>query len=272
MRYRPVTVRQLVYSDMAAQHTCAKIISVKEISEQVKLFTLLSPDIATVARPGQFIHVKVPGVILRRPLSIHDVDGDKLKLLFRVRGKGTSLLAKFKKGDELDILGPLGNGFTIDKAKIKNSVNVLVAGGIGVAPLMFLARVLAKMSKTAPLVLIGARHKQDILAVADFKKLGCKVMVATDDGSQGIKGNTIDLLRSVIDDKNKFNLFACGPEVMFKALHSAISGKHNVYGQVSFEQFMGCGVGTCCGCTVHTKHGYKKACKDGPVFDINDAF
>jgi dihydroorotate dehydrogenase electron transfer subunit len=250
----------------------ALVDSITKISSDVFLFTLIASQLARAAQPGQFIHVKIPGVILRRPLSIHDIVGSKLYLLFRARGKGTQILANFKKGQTLDILGPLGSGFQLDRVSEKHAVNILIGGGIGVAPLLFLARCICKASKLKPVVLLGAKHAQDIFAARAFKKLGCRVFISTDDGSAGIKGNVVHLLNSVLKTDININIFACGPQVMFRAIHEVICGMANVRAQVSFEQFMGCGTGICCGCTVAVKDGYKKACKDGPVFDINDAF
>lgn len=257
---------------MPPKNKIARISDIKKIADGVYRFSLIEPAIAACACPGNFIHVKVPGVVLRRPLSIHNVKGKELAVLFRVRGDGTAFLSQFQKGDALDILGPLGNGFKLGTSRFTSAKNILVGGGLGVAPLLFLAFEIRRRVNNPPLVLLGARHRNDIFTVGDFKKLGCKVLIATDDGSAGIKGNAVDLLRASINDCDKINIFACGPEPMFKAIHAAIVGKNNIICQVSFEQFMGCGVGICCGCALETRHGYKKVCKDGPVFDINEVF
>ena len=257
---------------MSAKNIFAQVVSVKKITNEVFLIALSSPHLLKNVSCGQFLHIKIPGAILRRPLSVHDVRENKIFILFRVRGKGTAALSGFKAADKLDVIGPLGKGFRLDKCELKEGKNILIAGGIGVAPLLFLARQIVKISKKAPILLVGAKYKNDILAASSFKQLGCKVFIATDDGSLGIKGSVIDLLRKVLLSQEKVNIFACGPQVMFKALSNEIKNRNNIKGQVSFEQFMGCGIGTCCGCTVETKHGYKKACKDGPVFDINEVF
>lgn len=253
---------------MAAGKVITKIKQLKKIAAGVYLLSFDSPALAKKARPGQFLHLKIPGTVLRRPFSIHKVAGKTLHILFRVRGKGTALLAKYQPGDELDIIGPLGNGFrTRPRTK-----NILVAGGIGVAPLLFLAQAL----KGKNTVLLGAKNKKEVLCASDFKKLGFKIKVATDNGSQGLKGTVADLLKKFLVRKHAsdqaLNLYACGPEAMFKAVHKIVKDLPRINCQVSFEQFMGCGLGICCGCTIETKQGYKKVCKDGPVFDLAEVF
>jgi len=142
----------------------------------------------------------------------------------------------------------------------------LVAGGMGAAPLVFLAQ---KMKTTNPLVLIGARTNKDILCVNDFKGSGCKVKLATDDGSNGFKGKVTDLLRAVLKEQKSSQIFSCGPHPMLKAVRE-LAVKNKIKAQLSLEEHMACGIGACLGCVVLTKTGYKRVCKDGPVFISED--
>jgi dihydroorotate dehydrogenase electron transfer subunit len=251
---------------------------VKKMSSYVYRLVFNSNYLAKAALPGNFIHVKVKGVILRRPFSIHKVEDNSVFLLFKVKGRGTRALCNYKKGESLDVIGPLGKGFKVSSQKSKLSCqNILIAGGIGVAPLMFLAQKISKKNEgkfhTRNLILLGGKNKNDIICQKSFTELGFKPLVATEDGSRGRKGNVIDLLRDILPrtkSQEPRAVYACGPEAMFRALNKAVKKYPNISCQVSFEQFMGCGIGTCCACTIETKNGYKKVCKDGPVFDIND--
>ncbi|MBN3041119.1 MAG: dihydroorotate dehydrogenase electron transfer subunit [Candidatus Omnitrophica bacterium] len=249
-------------------------VRINNVSNQGKdtyLLDIESPYLAKNSSPGNFIHIKIKPVILRRPFSIHRVEGNSIFVLFKKKGRGTSELASIKKGEVLDVIGPLGRGFNLSLER-KPSVhkNIILAGGIGVAPLVFLAE---KLGKQQTIVLLGAKDKKGILCEKDFKKLGCKVHIATEDGSKGFKGTVLDLLKSILRDTKyemRTTIYACGPKPMLYAVHKAIKKYQNTSCQVSFEQFMGCGLGFCCGCVIKTKTGYKKVCKDGPVFDVRD--
>jgi dihydroorotate dehydrogenase electron transfer subunit len=249
---------------MSAKQLQVKTTSIKKVKPGFFLMSLRSRYLAQKARPGQFLHIKVCSTILRRPLSVHGVSGDNVFILFKVKGRGTTILSNYKKGDVLDIIGPLGNGFKISNNK--NTSHILVAGGIGVAPLLFLA----KRLKGKKEVLLGANNKESLLCESDFRKLKCKVLIATDDGSRGMRGTAISLLPKAINKNKNIHIYACGPEPMFHGINKLIKKKKDIKCQVSFEQFMGCGTGICCGCTIDTKYGYKKVCKDGPVFDMKD--
>ena len=249
---------------MSAKQLQVKIADIKKVKPGFFLMSLRSRYLAHKARPGQFLHVKVRSTILRRPLSVHGVSGDNVFILFKVKGRGTARLSNYKKADILDVIGPLGNGFKISARG--NASHILVAGGIGVAPLLFLA----KRLKGKRTVLLGANNKENLLCERDFRKLKCKVLVATDNGSKGIKGTAVSLLPKAIDKNKNIHIYACGPEPMFQGINKLLRNKKDIKCQVSFEQFMGCGTGICCGCTIDTKYGYKKVCKDGPVFDMKD--
>lgn len=226
-------------------------------------------QIAVQAAPGQFINIKVSEAIeplLRRPVSIHSVHKDKLGILYEVLGPGTEILSQRKPGELLDVIGPLGNGFSLRTTNDKRQTTILVAGGMGVAPLLFLAETI-KGCKF--LVLIGARNKSQVFCEKEFKKLGCGVKIATDDGSYGFKGKVTDLLSSILRTAHGIRhtaLYACGPRPMLKEV-SRLSREYKISAQISLEEHMACGIGACLGCVVNTNNGYQRVCKDGPVFD-----
>ena len=256
---------------MEASQIKARVLFNKEFKINYWHLEFESGILAKNSRPGQFVEIKVnDGVdpLLRRPISIHSVSGAKVKVIYEVIGKGTKILSGRNPGDFLDILGPLGNGFeygAIANKSAKRNI-VLVAGGMGVAPLVFLAE---KIKLDRPLVLIGARSKEQILCTREFKELGCEVIIATDDGSLGFKGRVTELLSELLVKNQQIskaeNIYACGPQPMLKAV-AQISCKNNIASQLSRERHMACGFGACLGCVVSTKDGYKRVCKDGPVF------
>jgi dihydroorotate dehydrogenase electron transfer subunit len=262
-----------------ARHLKIRIESLQALHPQIYLLKFKSPLLARAAQAGQFLHVKVDSekTILRRPLSIHAIEGSALFILFKVRGRGTRILSQYKKGDTLDVIGPLGNGFALPAQTQSPLKQILVAGGIGVAPLLFLAEKLRKSQtqnhKSQNLVLVGAKNKKEVFAEKEFKKLGFKVLIATDDGSRGFKGAVTELLKKellTLGPQLSASIYACGPKEMFLTIKRIIEPYPGIECQVSFEQFMGCGLGICCGCVIETAHGYKKVCKDGPVFDIKE--
>ena len=246
-----------------------KVAANTRIGEDYFKLILRSKAIAASALPGQFIQIRVSAgddPLLRRPVSIHRVNADTLEVLCEIVGKGTQLLSAVKEGGRLDIIGPLGNGFDYGGARApERKVPVLVAGGMGVAPLVFLAQ---KLRKHKPLALIGARTNKQILCAGELKKLGCKVMTATDDGSLGFKGRVTQLLENILGAGARAlaQIYACGPRPMLKEI-SRLSAAYNIPAQISLEEHMSCGIGACLGCVVDTKAGYKRVCKDGPVFE-----
>ena len=196
-----------------------------------------------------------------------------IEILYEVVGKGTEILSTKKTGDFIDVLGPLGNGFTLPPFTIHHSpFTILIAGGIGVAPLVFLAEELAK-KKIKTIVLIGAKTKKLILCEKIFKELATKVNIATDDGSRGYKGFVSELFEEVLRDTrydSRFTIYACGPHPMLQCI-AKISKEQKIECQVSLEEKMACGIGACLGCIVKVKGKarHKLACKDGPVFDAS---
>lgn len=250
----------------------AKIASARKIIGKYFLINLQAPEIAKIATPGQFIEIRVSDdyePLLRKPFSIHRVIGDEIEFLYEVVGRGTQLLSEKKAGDSLDIIAPLGNGF----ATVCVNSSVLVGGGMGAAPLLFLAEeIKIQYPATKILVLIGAKTKKQILCKNDFKKLGCDVRISTDDGSQGYKGKVTDLLKDLLRSKSqepRAAIYACGPEPMLQDI-SRLSKTYHIPAQLSLEAYMACGFGACLGCAVNTVGGYKLACKDGPIFEADE--
>ena len=231
-----------------------------------------SPLIAASIRPGQFLHIRPrpsSELLLRRPFSAHQVTGDETHILYKVVGKGTRLLSEMPAGALLDVIGPLGNGFSLSRA----GTDLLVAGGMGVAPLLALAEELARKKDSSTLRLLsGAKTQECLLCVDDFKALNIKTLLATDDGSAGEKALVTEMLERVVRDKSlqaPIHIFACGPRDMLKAC-AGIAARYDIQCQVSLEEMMACGVGACRGCAIMTKGGYKMVCKDGPVFDARE--
>lgn len=246
-----------------------KIIENKEIAQGFYRMRLGSAYLAKNSKPGQFVEVKCSegnGILLRRPLSVHRVSNGGIEILYEVVGRATKSLSVRKKGDMLDVIGPLGNGFFVQRTA------VLVAGGIGVAPLVALAEELVHSKRRKLYVLIGACRKGHLLCVNDFKKLGAKVVIYTEDGSLGKKGLITQGLISLLSTINykPSTIYACGPHPMLKAV-SHIADSLGIPCQVSMEEHMACGVGVCLGCPVKVKSGgYKMVCKDGPVFNAEE--
>ena len=204
---------------------------------------------------GQFVNIKLDGFYLRRPISVCCVEGDKLTIIYKVVGGGTEAMAQMGVGTELLVLTGLGNGYDTSKSGDKP---LLVGGGAGVPPMYQLCRDLVAQGKSVS-VIIGFNSKDEVFYENEFKELGAMVIVATADGSYGIKGFVTDGFDLV--DYTYF--YTCGPEPMLKAVYN----KSKTSGQFSFEERMGCGFGACMGCSCKTKYGNKRICKDGPVLE-----
>ncbi len=235
--------------------------------------TVRAPQIARAARPGQFAMIQVadaPQSLLRRPLGVHGVRGECVDFLYQVRGPGTTMLSRRRPGETVDLLGPLGTGF--DLARARAAAPVIVAGGMGVAPLFFLAERLAKELRRAPVVLIGARNAAGLLCVRGFQQLGCAVHLSTDDGSRGARGyvsSAFSRLRATALKGKPLAVYACGPRPMLASLCGVLGGQRSC-AEVSLEEHMACGIGACCGCAVRTTGGMRRVCVDGPVFRGNE--
>ena len=214
---------------------------------------VLSGDTSAITAPGQFVNIQLDGLFLRRPISVCDYDEESLTIVYKVVGKGTAAMSNMVAGQKLDILTGLGNGYDLTLA---GGRPVLLGGGVGVPPLYNLAKKLLAMGREVT-VILGFNTKSEIFYEEEFKALGCTVIVATADGSYGVKGFATTPLENL--DYSYF--YTCGPEPMLKAVYKAT----NTSGQMSFEERMGCGFGACMGCSCKTLTGYKRICKDGPV-------
>jgi dihydroorotate dehydrogenase electron transfer subunit len=248
-----------------------KIVENKRIAQGFYRMRLASAYLAKNSKPGQFVEIKCSSggeVLLRRPLGVHIIWNGGIDVLYEVIGKGTNSLSAMKKGGLLDVIGPIGRGFEISETK---KPVLIVAGGMGVAPLLCLAEKMAR-KKIKPYVMIGAKTAPHILCEKEFKKLGCFVMIATEDGSKGHKGYVTDMMRHllIVLRCRSSGIYACGPRPMLKAVEH-IADSSGIPCQVSMEEHMACGVGACLGCPVKVKSGgYKMVCKDGPVFDAKE--
>lgn len=243
----------------AMKQLLAPVISNKLVMPDTYLLTVDAPEIASQARPGQFCTIHCgEGYFVRRPISVHSISNG-MSFLVKVVGRGTACLSQSQPGDRLDIIGPLGNGFTILPEARKA---LLVAGGMGVAPLVFLSRI-AVLRGLQITLLIGVRTKEQVYPL-NLLPEGIDLLVATEDGSSGKKGLVTDFLPEITAKADQ--VFACGPVAMYKAMHRLKIDKPV---QVSLEAWMGCGMGACYACTTLTMEGPKQVCRDGPVFDIN---
>ena len=230
-----------------------KIDENKKIAKNTYEMVLLGD--CTDIKCGQFVNIKLDGFYLRRPISVCNVEGNELTLIYKVVGKGTEAMAKMGKDVSLLILTGLGNGYNTEKSGDKP---LLVGGGAGVPPMYLLCRQLIGQGKQVS-VILGFNTKDEVFYEKEFKDLGANVIIATADGSYGTKGFVTNCFSMV--DYTYF--YTCGPEPMLKAIYDA----SNTSGQFSFEERMGCGFGACMGCSCKTKYGNKRICKDGPVLE-----
>ncbi len=261
------------------------LLSNVEVSPSYFRMRMTAPPAIVDSQPGQFVMLRVnPAIdpLLRRPFGIFDLGTFEteftdcgrqsyLEILYKVVGKGTSMLASLNKGDHLDVLGPLGKGFIPGDPTVEK---LLVGGGVGLAPLYYLARELVKGSKVN--LFAGGRNKEDVLCITEFERLGVETYVATDDGTLGARGLVTDVFEQQLAKARPGSMiFACGPFPMLKAVAS-LAERYGALCQVSLEAYMACGVGACLGCVVKGKNhsdetpDYRCVCKDGPVFDSRD--
>ena len=242
------------------------VISQDCIAKDIYSLWLKTDKIAAQARPGQFVSVYCNdgGHLLPRPISLCEINQEKgtLRLVYRVVGKGTEMFAALKAGDSVEVLGPLGNGFPMEEAEGKRVF--LIGGGIGVPPMLETA----KQLKGEPVLVMG--YRDELFLTDEMKKAG-ELVIATEDGSAGTKGNVLDAIRE--NDLKADMIFACGPKPMLRAL-KAYGLENNIPCYVSMEERMACGVGACLGCVCqstevddHSQVKNKRVCKDGPVFD-----
>ena len=228
----------------------------KPLTEKVSRL-VLQGDVSAVERPGQFVQLRLDGLYLRRPFSVCDRTEDSFTVLFETVGRGTERLRDIEPGAKLDVLTGLGNGFDLHAC---GDAPLLIGGGTGVSPLYWLARELLKQGKR-PTALLGFNTAEEVFYEDEFRALGMKTIVTTVDGSRGVKGFVTDAMK-----REHSGFFTCGPELMMKVVCAAASKP----GQLSFDKRMGCGFGACMGCTVKTKNGLKRICKDGPVLSSEE--
>ena len=245
-----------------------RVSAISKLHERYVLIRLTSDEQLPEMAPGQFVEVKVEGsasTFLRRPISINFVDREhnELWLLVAIVGAGTHKLAALKAGDVLNIVGPLGNGFSGPGTGTACSQVLLVGGGVGVAPLLYQGAVL-KAAGIEPVFLLGARTKADLLMLDEFRKIG-EVQVTTEDGSEGERGF---VTQHTLLQKRHFDLIqSCGPTPMMKAV-AKYAYQQGIECEVSLENMMACGLGACLCCVEKTTDGNLCVCKDGPVFNI----
>ena len=221
---------------------------------------VLEGDTSAITNCGQFVDLRLPEKYLRRPISVCDYDAETLTLIYKVVGSGTEIMASLPAGTKLDVLTGLGNGYD---TTLSGDRPVLVGGGVGVPPMFNLCKKLMAEGKR-PQVVLGFNTGAEIFLAEDFKALGAEVYIATADGSVGTKGFVTDVIKNL----NYTYFYSCGPMPMFRAMEQVMATS----GQYSFEERMGCGFGACMGCTIQTKSGYKRVCKDGPVFEREEVF
>lgn len=233
------------------------VVSNEKIAENVYEMKLRG-DFSAITAAGQFVNLTVEGCYLRRPISVCDVEGDVLTLVFKVVGKGTEIMSRMSAGKIVDVLIGLGNGYDLEKS---GNRPLLVGGGVGVPPLYKLAKELLSRG-VKPVVVLGFNRASEVFYKDKFEEIGAETYVATADGRVGTKGFVTD----VIKDLEYTYFYACGPMPMFKAMESMIKTD----GEYSFEERMGCGFGACMGCSMMTKNGAKRVCKEGPVFERSE--
>jgi dihydroorotate dehydrogenase electron transfer subunit len=253
-----------------------ELIQVEGIARDVVRLTFHAPDIVAAASPGQFVMVQVaPGrdPLLRRPFSIHQTSSaGTLQILFKVVGRGTKLLAERRAGEQLALLGPLGKGFNLGDP----GMACLIGGGIGIAPLLFLASRFLRLTasdeknKETLKVILGARNREELFPLlVEFQRLGIEAEVVTDDGTLGHHGLVTDVLKK-INLSFGHTVYCCGPRPMMAAIYHQCQ-QQKISCQVSMETVMACGMGACLGCAVPLRAGgYGHVCSDGPVFEADE--
>lgn len=236
-----------------SEYKSVEILENKEVSDGIYLMKL---NASLKGAPGQFYMLNVGNLdpLLPRPISIYDVGENIISFLYQVVGKGTEIMAEKKPGDKIEILGPLGNGFTVEGEKV-----AVVGGGIGIAPLLYLCKKLKSENKYVE-VFLGYRTKPYL--TEEFKKIADKVSIATEDGSVGHKGYVTEIIGKDFD-----TLYSCGPNLMMKSFKSLNICDREYY---SLEARMACGIGACLGCSIKTVNGMKRVCHEGPIFSKNE--
>ncbi|WP_258358615.1 dihydroorotate dehydrogenase electron transfer subunit [Moorella sulfitireducens (nom. illeg.)] len=257
------------------QNMEAEVLAARQMGREVFLLKLQAPAVTAAAQPGQFVHIRCSETmdpLLRRPLSIHDV-GDKgeIVLLYQVKGRGTAWLAGREAGDKIDILGPIGRGFTLPAGKRV----ALVAGGLGIVPLLFLARRALEAGNEVDFF-YGAQDKERLYQLETLKAMKINLFVATDDGSAGFHGQVTRLWEHYLEERTYHRGYACGPRAEL-AEFARLAAKYSMAAEVSLEEKMACGLGACRGCATalldaRGKIYYENVCTGGPVFNAADVY
>jgi dihydroorotate dehydrogenase electron transfer subunit len=246
-----------------------KVVSNEKLCPQFWRLVFDAPDLAKEVKPGQFVHIRTNehGLepFFRRPFSVYR-SLKHVEVFYEAVGPGTQMLSTKKKGDSVDVLGPLGTPFVMPPDGIKQVV--MIAGGIGVAPMLVLSDILKK-KKSELVLLYGGRTRGHVYPMQEFKDNGVKVHIATDDGSIGFKGRVSGLFNKINLDPNVTFIYTCGPSPMMKAVQE-FAGKNNLKGQAACEEIMACALGACLGCSIPTTNGFKTVCYDGPAFHLNE--
>lgn len=238
------------------------------IARDTYSFTIACPEVAEVAAPGQFVHIRANGYTLRRPISICGIDKNKgtLRIVFEIRGEGTAEIAKLNAGDLIDMLAPLGHGFTVDESFGKV---VLIGGGIGTPPMLPLAKIYGEKA----VAISGFRSSAAAILQDDFKAAGAETVLCSDDGSAGIHGFVTQPFTELAEQGGIDAVYACGPMPMLKGI-AAICKDKGIYCEISLEERMACGIGACLGCACRTVRNdeeyFAHVCKDGPVFKAEE--
>lgn len=252
--------------EVAPQSVICKVIHNREIARGIFDMSFACPGMAELARPGQFVHIACgEGNLLRRPISIADILPGALRVIYEVKGEGTRYLSQLKEGDPVDVLGPLGRGFDLSRA---SGNAILIGGGIGVFPLLPVAKLLGKRAYVA----LGFRSASAAVLTEEFSAVSAGVHIATDDGSMGYHGFVTDMAE-MLSGVSPTILYACGPKPMLKNV-KLLAEKFGVPAEISMEERMGCGIGACLVCACKTRkngeEGFSHVCKDGPVFDASE--
>ncbi len=245
------------------------ILENKKVNDEYFKLIFSSPKLSKKVLPGQFVNIQIKdheGLLLRRPFSYYRISGNRIEILYEILGRGTGLLAQKRKGHKLKVLGPLGLPFS---QNIKGRKRILVAGGVGVPPLVYLAETVKENPKNQ-FLLIGCKSKDEVLPKKELAKIKGNILYATNDGSYGRKGFVTVLLHDLLKEENPKSFFiqTCGPNVMMSAVMK-IAKEFGVEGEASVDERMACGVGACLGCVVETHEGFKTSCVEGPVFSFS---
>jgi len=258
---------------MASLQNIFKVTSNEKLCPRFYRLCFDGKSILKQIKPGQFVHIRTKDGLepfFRRPFSVYRAQ-KSVEVFYEAVGPGTRLMSRMKKGDSIDVMGPVGTPFTLPGNQIRQVA--MIAGGIGVAPFLMLSDAIVGAHRDAPLpemiLLYGGRTGGHVYPMKEFKQNGVKVFVATDDGSKGVKGRVTKLFDKINTDPKTTMLYTCGPKAMMAAVQD-LAKKHKLQGQAACEEVMACALGACLGCSIKTTKGYRTVCYDGPVFELQE--